>query len=66
MNEKFERILRLERAARCSWAALTFARPIDADDRGYLSAKKRFYDALDSLTPDEMLEYRDYRKAATS
>jgi hypothetical protein len=62
MNSKFAEIDRLERAARYSWVALTHARPIDADDRGYRGCKERWLTALDSLTPDEMTAYRKWRK----
>lgn len=69
MSEKFERMLKLEAGLRGSSAARALAPTHWERERAaksYESDKARYYGLLDSLTIEEMREYGDYRKAATS
>jgi hypothetical protein len=58
-NKKFDRILHLDLAHRGSWTQAVYGQgnPVSLE-----ADKRRFYDALDALTPDEIVAFRAYRK----
>lgn len=57
---KFEKLLHLDMAVRISWTQITYGQ----DKYVSLNADKaRFFAALDALTPDEVVAFREYRAA---
>lgn len=57
---KFDHLLHLDMAVRISWVQITYGQ----DKYASLNADKaRFFAALDALTPDEVVAFREYRAA---
>ena len=61
MNAKFERLMNLDFDVRSTHAQIMYGQNIP-ESRLNLRREK-FYAALDALTPDEVVAFREYRRA---
>ena len=61
MNAKFERLMNLDRDVRFTGVQIMYGQNIPLS-RLHLRREK-FYAALDALTPDEVVAFREYRRA---
>jgi hypothetical protein len=61
MSAKFDRLMNLDYDVRCTHAQIAFGQNIPESLLN--SRREKFYAALDALTPDELVAFREYRRS---
>ena len=61
MNAKFDRLMNLDRDVRFTLVQIMYGQNIPESLLN--SRREKFYAALDALTPDEVVAFREYRRS---
>ena len=61
MNAKFDRLMNLDRDVRFTLVQIMYGQNIPESLLN--SRREKFYAALDGLTPDEVIAFREYRRS---
>lgn len=61
MNAKFDRLMNLDRDVRFTQVQIMYGQNIPESLLN--SRREKFYAALDALTPDEVVAFREYRRS---